>query len=315
MGAGAVWFGGTQDDRYVFRPLFVVGEFGLPETAGQPTTACWAGSRSFFDRPAVGVPGSRTSLDGAASRTRPDGGRRHIADLIRSDGRWFMRGDRSGAITFVPRGGGTTSVPIATSTLPIRRCGSNPGLSLPPAITSGFASPDKQERQCDQRAVAIVEQRDIQRPYPRLGLYEHLIALVTLRIRGFADEPVTGFPRHGSLGSRVASTVRDYIDATLGRRHFLGDLADVAGVAVGFFCASLPKSRPASRLTPYVLEERIRRSEMLLCETGTTLSAIALSWRFLEPEPLHHDIQAPARFTPPPIGRNYSGILITPPIS
>ncbi|MQX72793.1 AraC family transcriptional regulator [Sinorhizobium meliloti] len=274
---------GSVEQRKIdmsFRPLFGSGRIRTAgEQPAQPTTASWAGSSVVFDR-------RRWTCREAELRwTAPH----HVLVLteegatsqtsIRSDGKMVYEGrDRSGAITFVPAGverlGAYRDVDLTYSALWVDPRSISPASEhlkdLPVLINKS-----------DTVISALLKSlsSEISNGHiPDSAYVDHLIALVTLRIRGFADEPVPA-PRHGSLGSRVVKRVRDYVDAHLDGDISLGDLADVAGVASDSFAR---RFKVTTGFAPYayVLEERIRRSEALLCETDTTLSAIALACGF-----------------------------------
>ncbi len=261
-----------------FRPLFGSGRIRTAgEQPAQPTTASWADSSVVFDR-------RRWACQEAELRwTAPH----HVLVLteegatsqtsIRSDGKMVYEGqDRSGAITFVPAGverlGAYRDVDLTYSALwidPRSRAGDHLK-DLPVLINKG-----------DSVIGALLKALSSEicsGHIPDSAYMEHLIALITLRIRGFAHEPVPA-PRHGSLGSRVVKRVRDYIDAHLDGDISLGDLADVAGVAPDSFARRFKVTTGCAPYA-YVLEERIRRSEALLCETDAALSAIALTCGF-----------------------------------
>jgi AraC family transcriptional regulator len=113
---------------------------------------------------------------------------------------------------------------------------------------------------------------------PDTAYVEHLVALVSLRVATLNREQHPS-PRYGCLSRRALGRVRAYIDAHMSSDISLSELAGVADMAVDSFAR---RFKATTGLAPYsyVIEERVRRAEVLLRETGLSIGTIAFRLGF-----------------------------------
>jgi AraC family transcriptional regulator len=263
-----------------FRPLLGDGLIrASKQKADALQTASWAHSSVVFDS-------RRWTCQEAELRwTAPhhlivltdEGGTSQTS--IQSEGKSFYDGqDRPGALTFVPAGverlGYYRDVNLSYSALWI-----DPELGLP-----GCERLRDLPILVNKSDTVIGTLLDSLRAEMSLGhkpdtIYvEHLSALVSLRVAAL-NRVHLPTARHGSLSRRTVARVRDYIDAHMKSDISLTELAAVAGMTVDTFAR---RFKATTGLAPYayVIEERIRRAEILLTETDMSMSAIAFRLGF-----------------------------------
>jgi AraC family transcriptional regulator len=263
-----------------FRPLLGDGRIRAREDRSEAIqTASWIGSSIIFDN-------RRWACRDAELRwTAPhhlivlteDGGTSETS--IRSEGKSLYDGrDRPGNLTFVPAGaerlGYYRDVDLSYSALWI-----DPDLGLPECERLRDM-PILVNKSDSVIAALLSSLRDEMAlgHKPDTAYVEHLAALVSLRVAALNRVQIPA-ARHGCLSRGMLARVRDYIDAHLTSDISLTELAAVAGMAVDTFAR---RFKTTTGLAPYayVIEERIRRAEMLLRETDMLLSAIAFRCGF-----------------------------------
>jgi AraC family transcriptional regulator len=107
---------------------------------------------------------------------------------------------------------------------------------------------------------------------------EHLVGLASLRMASMHRVQPSAAP-HGCLARPTFARVRDYIDAHMKSDISLSDLAAIARMPADTFARRF-KATTGRAPYAYVIEERVRRAELLLRETDLTISVIALRCGF-----------------------------------
>jgi AraC family transcriptional regulator len=263
-----------------FRPLLGDGRIrGSNQKTQALQTASWADSSVVFDS-------RRWTCQEAELRwTAPyhlivltdEGGTSQTS--IRSETKSLYEGqDRPGALTFVPAGaerlGFYRNVNLSYSALWI-----DPDIGIPgcehlkdlPILVNGSDSVVSALLSSLRAEMSLGHKPDT--------LYvEHLVALASLRMAALdRDQPST--VQLGSLGRRTLARVQDYIDAHMKSDISLGDLAAVAGMAADTFARRF-KATTGRAPYAYVIEERVRRAELLLRESALPISTIAFRCGF-----------------------------------
>jgi AraC family transcriptional regulator len=107
---------------------------------------------------------------------------------------------------------------------------------------------------------------------------EHLAVLVSLRMAAM-DRVRLPTARHGCLGRQTLARIREYVDAHMVSDISLGELAAIADMTVDTFAR---RFKATTGLAPYayVIEERIRRAQVLLREPDLSISTIAFRLGF-----------------------------------
>nr|WP_245269693.1 AraC family transcriptional regulator [Ensifer sp. WSM1721] len=198
---------------------------------------------------------------------------------IRTEGKTLYDGqDRPGVLTFVPAGaervGFYRDVDLSYSALWIDPALVLPGLErlrdTPVLVNRSDAVIGTLLRSlCTEMSLGHV---------PDTVYVEHLVALVALRMAGLEGNlfPVAS---QGRLGRRTFERVRDYIDAHIASDISLSEVAAIAGMPLDTFARRFKETtgRPPYA---YILEERVRRAELLLRDTGLAIGAIAFRLGF-----------------------------------
>ncbi|RUT92695.1 AraC family transcriptional regulator [Mesorhizobium sp. USDA-HM6] len=113
---------------------------------------------------------------------------------------------------------------------------------------------------------------------PDTAYIEHLAALVSLRVAMLAGKQLPTVS-HGRLGRRTVARVREYIHARINSDISLSELAAVAEMAADTFAR---RFKATTGLAPYayVIEQRVRRAEIVLRETQSSIGTIAFRFGF-----------------------------------
>jgi AraC family transcriptional regulator len=263
-----------------FRPLLGDGRIRASDQKTEALqTASWADSSIVFD--------SRrwTCREAELRWTAPhhlivltdEGGTSQTC--IRSEAKSLYDGqDRPGALTFVPAGverlGLYRSVNLSYSALWI-----DPEIGIPgcerlkdlPILVNGTDSVVSTLLSSLRAEMSLGHKPDT--------LYvEHLVALASLRMVAM-DRVQPATVQYGCLGRRTLARVQDYINAHMKSDISLGDLAAVAGMAADTFARRF-KATTGSAPYAYVIEERVRRAELLLREPKLPISIIAFRCGF-----------------------------------
>ncbi|MDK1491461.1 AraC family transcriptional regulator [Sinorhizobium sp. 7-81] len=198
---------------------------------------------------------------------------------IRTEGKTLYDGrDRPGVLTFVPAGaervGFYRDVDLSYSALWIDPALALPGLErlrdIPILVNESDAVIGTLLRSlCTEMLFGH---------RPDTVYVEHLVSLAGLRMAGLSGNR---FPtsNRGRLGRRMLERVRDYIDTHIASDISLSDVAAIAGMPVDTFARRFKETtgRPPYA---YVLEERVRRAELLLRDTNIAIGAIAFRLGF-----------------------------------
>lgn len=262
-----------------FRPLLGDGRVRSQEEKSEPLqTASWVSSSIVFDnrRWACREAELRWTAPHHLIVLTEEGGTSHTS--IRHEARSLYDGmDRPGALTFVPAGaerqGFYRDVNLSYSALWI-----DPDIRLP-----GCERLRELPILVNKKDVVIATLLSSLRDEMALGhkpdtaYVEHLVALVSLRVANLNREQPS--IRHGCLSRRALGRVRDYIDAHMNADISLSELAAVVDMAVDSFAR---RFKATTGLAPYayVIEERVRRAEVLLRETGLSIGSIAFRLGF-----------------------------------
>ncbi|WP_037380988.1 helix-turn-helix domain-containing protein [Sinorhizobium americanum] len=257
-----------------FRPLVGNGRIRAREEETVPLqSASWIGSSVVFDS-------RRWVCQEAELRwTAPhhlivltDGGSTSQTS-IRTEGKALYDGqDRPGVLTFVPAGaeriGFYRDVDLCYSALWI-----DPELTLPalerlrdiPILVNGS----------DAVIGTLLRSLCTEMSFghrPDTVYVEHLVSLVGLRMAGLNGNQIP--TRNRGLGRRTFERVRDYIDAHIASDISLREVAAIAGMPVDTFARRFKETtgRPPYA---YILEERVRRAELLLRDPSVAIGAIA----------------------------------------
>lgn len=107
---------------------------------------------------------------------------------------------------------------------------------------------------------------------------EHLVALASLRVASMDRVQPSTAPQ-GCLARRTLTRVRDYINAHMKADISLSDLAAIAGMPADTFARRF-KATTGRAPYAYVIEERVRRAELLLRESEMPISVIAFRCGF-----------------------------------
>ncbi|TCU15648.1 AraC family transcriptional regulator [Rhizobium azibense] len=262
-----------------FRPLVGDGRIRAREEQTVPLqSASWIGSSVVFDS-------RRWVCQEAELRwTAPhhlivltDGGSTSRTS-IRTEGKALYDGqDRPGVLTFVPAGaeriGFYRDVDLCYSALWI-----DPELALPalerlrdiPILVNGS----------DAVIGTLLRSLCTEMSFghrPDTVYVEHLVSLVGLRMAGLSGNR---FPtQNRGLGRRTFERVRDYIEAHIASDISLREVAAIAGMPVDTFARRFKETtgRPPYA---YILEERVRRAELLLRDPSVAIGAIAFRLGF-----------------------------------
>ncbi|MER8572772.1 AraC family transcriptional regulator [Mesorhizobium sp. M1338] len=113
---------------------------------------------------------------------------------------------------------------------------------------------------------------------PDTAYVEHLAALVSLRVAMLAGKQLPAV-HYGRLSRRTFARIREYIEARINSDISLSELAAVAEMGVDTFAR---RFKATTGLAPYayVIEERVRRAEVVLRETGASIGTIAFRFGF-----------------------------------
>ncbi|RWC56757.1 AraC family transcriptional regulator [Mesorhizobium sp.] len=263
-----------------FKPLLGDGRIRSREERSEPLqTASWAGSSIVFDnrRWVCREAELRWTAPHHLVVLTEEGGTSQTS--IRHEAKSLYDGmDRPGALTFVPAGA--------------ERLGFYRNVDL--TYSALWIDPDARIRGCERLgdlpilvnkndpviATLMGSLRDEMAlgHKPDTAYVEHLVGLVGLRVATLNREQGPSL-RHGCLSRRVLGRVRDYIDAHMNSDISLSALAAVADLAVDSFAR---RFKATTGLAPYayVIEERVRRAETLLRETGLSISTIAFRLGF-----------------------------------
>ncbi|QFI69444.1 helix-turn-helix domain-containing protein [Sinorhizobium alkalisoli] len=263
-----------------FKPLLGDGRIrARNEETASLQTASWIGSSVVFDS-------RRWACQEAEIRwTAPhhlivltDGGSTSRTS-IRTDGKTLYDGqDRPGVLTFVPasaeRVGFYRDVDLSYSAVWIDPELALPGLELlrdmPVLVNRSDAVIGTLLRSLrTEMSLGHV---------PETVYVEHLVALIGLRMTSLEGSPRLAASR-GRLSRRKFERVRDYIEANIASDISLSEVAAIAGMPLDTFARRFKETtgRPPYA---YILEERIRRAELLLRETGMAIGAIAFRLGF-----------------------------------
>ncbi|THK34157.1 AraC family transcriptional regulator [Ensifer sp. MPMI2T] len=263
-----------------FRPLLGDGRIrARDEETASLRTASWIGSSVVFDS-------RRWACQEAELRwTAPhhlivltDGGSTSRTS-IRTEGKTLYDGqDRPGVVTFVPAGaeriGFYRDVDLSYSALWIDPALALPGLErlreIPALVNRSDAVTGTLLRSlCTEMSFGH---------RPDTVYVEHLVCLIGLRMAGL-QETRSPTANHGRLGRRTFERVRDYIDANMASDISLSEVAAIAGMPIDTFARRFKETtgRPPYA---YILEERVRRAEVLLGDTSMTIGAIAFRLGF-----------------------------------
>lgn len=264
-----------------FRPLLGDGRIRSQEDKSEPLqTASWVSSSIVFDnrRWACREAELRWTAPHHLIVLTDEGGTSHTS--IRHEAKSLYDGmDRPGALTFVPAGaerlGFYRDVNLSYSALWI-----DPDIRLP-GCERLRDLPILVNKKDAVIATLVTSLRDEMAlgHKPDTAYVEHLVALVSLRVANNLNREQHPSVRHGCLSRRALGRVRDYIDAHMNSDISLSELAAVAGMAVDSFAR---RFKVTTGLAPYayVIEERVRRAEVLLRETGLSISIIAFRLGF-----------------------------------
>jgi len=191
---------------------------------------------------------------------------------IRSEARSVYEGmDRPGDLTFVPAGaerlGVYRDVNLSYSALWIDP--EFPG-------SEGLADTPILVNRSDKVVAALLSSLRVEMALahePDAAYIEHLAALVSLRVAMLAGKRLPTVS-HGRLGRRTIARVREYIDARINSDISLSELAAVAEMAADTFAR---RFKATTGLAPYayVIEQRVRRAEIVLRETQSSIGTIA----------------------------------------
>lgn len=263
-----------------FKPLLGDGRIRTrEEVSAPPQTASWLDSSVIFDS-------RRWACQEAELRwTAPhhlivltDGGSTSRTS-IRTEGKTLYDGqDRPGVLTFVPAGaervGFYRDVDLSYSALWIDPALVLPGLErlrdAPVLVNRSDAVIGTLLRSlCTEMSLGHV---------PDTVYVEHLVVLVALRMAGLEGDLLPVASR-GRLGRRTFERVRDYIDAHIASDISLSEVAAIAGMPLDTFARRFKETtgRPPYA---YILEERVRRAELLLRDTSIAIGAIAFRLGF-----------------------------------
>lgn len=263
-----------------FRPLLGDGWVRSQEEKSEPLqTASWVGSSIVFDnrRWACREAELRWTAPHHLIVLTEEGGTSHTS--IRHEARSLYDGmDRPGALTFVPAGaerqGFYRDVNLSYSALWI-----DPNIGLPGCerLRNLPILVNKKDAVVATLLSSLRDEMALGHK-PDTAYVEHLVALVSLRVANLSREQQRSV-RHGCLSRRALGRVRDYIDARMNSDISLSELAAVAGMAVDSFAR---RFKATTGLAPYayVIEERVRRAEALLRETGLSIGVIAFRLGF-----------------------------------
>ncbi|APO79578.1 AraC family transcriptional regulator protein (plasmid) [Rhizobium etli 8C-3] len=262
-----------------FRPLVGDGRIRAREEQTVPLqSASWIGSSVVFDS-------RRWVCQEAELRwTAPhhlivltDGGSTSRTS-IRTEGKALYDGqDRPGVLTFVPAGaeriGFYRDVDLCYSALWI-----DPELALPalerlrdiPMLVNGS----------DAVIGTLLRSLCTEMSFghrPDTVYVEHLVSFVGLRMAGLSGNRVP--TQNRGLGRRTFERVRDYIEAHIASDISLREVAAIAGMPVDTFARRFKETtgRPPYA---YILEERVRRAELLLRDPSVAIGAIAFRLGF-----------------------------------
>ncbi len=263
-----------------FRPLLGDGRI---QASNQNTealqTASWANSAVVFDS-------QRWTCQEAELRwTAPhhlivltdEGGTSQTC--IRSEAKSLYDGqDRPGALTFVPAGaerlGIYRDVNLSYSALWI-----DPEIGFPGCDTLRDLPILVNRNDSVVSALLSSLRAEMSLGHKPDTLYvEHLVAVASLRVAAM-DRVQLPAVRYGCLGRRTLVRVRDYIDAHMKSDISLGDLAAIAGMAADTFARRF-KATTGRAPYAYVIEERVRRAELLLRESELPIGTIAFRCGF-----------------------------------
>ncbi|MCA1368409.1 helix-turn-helix transcriptional regulator [Bradyrhizobium sp. BRP14] len=263
-----------------FKPLLGDGRIRTcEEVSSPPQTASWLDSSVIFDS-------RRWACQEAELRwTAPhhlivltDGGSTSRTS-IRTEGKTLYDGqDRPGVLTFVPAGaervGFYRDVDLCYSALWIDPALVLPGLErlrdAPVLVNRSDAVIGTLLRSlCTEMSLGHL---------PDTVYVEHLVALVALRMAGLEGNLLPVASR-GRLGRRTFERVRDYIDAHIASDISLSEVAAIAGMPLDTFARRFKETtgRPPYA---YILEERVRRAELLLRDTSIAIGAVAFRLGF-----------------------------------
>ncbi|WEX74866.1 AraC family transcriptional regulator [Sinorhizobium numidicum] len=263
-----------------FKPLLGDGRIRAREEETAPLqTASWIGSSVVFDS-------RRWVCQEAELRwTAPhhlvvltDGGSTSRTS-IRTEGKALYEGqDRPGVLTFVPAGaervGFYRDVDLSYSALWI-----DPELALPglERLRDIPILVNRSDTVIGTLLTALCTEMSLGH-LPDTVYVEHLVALVGLRMASLEGNPRPAASQ-GRLGRRAFERVRDYIDAHVASDISLSEVAAIAGMPVDTFARRFKETtgRPPYA---YILEERVRRAELLLSDTSTAIGAIAFRLGF-----------------------------------
>lgn len=113
---------------------------------------------------------------------------------------------------------------------------------------------------------------------PDAAYVEHLVAVLGFRLAAL-DHSTPRPTRHGRLGGRTLARVRDFVDTHIAEDISLTGMAEAAGIGPDSFAR---RFKATTGVTPYafVLEERIRRAEVLLADAALPIGTIAIRLGF-----------------------------------
>ncbi|MCA1408040.1 helix-turn-helix transcriptional regulator [Ensifer sp. IC3342] len=263
-----------------FKPLLGDGRIRTREEESAPLqTASWIDSSVIFDS-------RRWACQEAELRwTAPhhlivltDGGSTSRTS-IRAEGKALYDGqDRPGVLTFVPAGaeriGFYRDVDLSYSALWIDPELALPGLErlrdIPVLVNRSDAVIGTLLRSlCSEMSLGHA---------PDTVYVEHLVALVGMRMASLKGNPLPA-ASHVRLDRRTFERVRDYIDAHMASDISLSEVAAVSRMPVDTFARRFKETtgRPPYA---YILEERVRRAELLLRDTDMAIGAIAFRLGF-----------------------------------
>ncbi|TKD46347.1 MAG: helix-turn-helix transcriptional regulator [Mesorhizobium sp.] len=263
-----------------FRPLLGDGRIRSQEEKSEPLhTASWVSSSIVFDnrRWACREAELRWTAPHHLIVLTEEGGTSHTS-IRHEAGSLYDGMDRPGALTFVPAGaerlGFYRDVNLSYSALWI-----DPDIGLP-GCERLRDLPILVNKEDAVIATLLSSLRDEMAlgHKPDTAYVEHLVALVSLRVANLNREQHASV-RHGCLSRRALGRVRDHINAHVNSDISLSELAAVADMAVDSFAR---RFKATTGLAPYayVIEERVRRAEMLLRETGLSIGTIAFRLGF-----------------------------------
>lgn len=261
-----------------FRPLLGDGRIrSRQEKSETLQTAAWVDSSVVFDnrRWACREAELRWTAPHHLIVLTEEGGTSHTS--IRSGAKSVYDGmDRPGDLTFVPAGAERLGVYRDVNL-------SYSALWIAPEFPGSESLADKpiMVNRSDNVVATLLSSLRVEIALghkPDTGYVEHLAALVSLRVAMLAGNqlPVV---RYGRLSRRTFTRIREYIDARINSDISLSELAAVAEMAVDTFAR---RFKATTGLAPYayVIEERVRRAEVMLRETGASIGAIAFHFGF-----------------------------------